>query len=233
MNTYLLGLISKWASIICLSVAGVLNSGMLTPGEKVVIENTNKTKNTIIQISKIEHETEKIYNNKLAKDINITKKEGHDGLAYKDSNNNIIEIIENPENAIIEIGTGDEGKYVGKMTGYGADCNGCSGNLSCKTKSGMLWNLSTNGINYNDDEFGSVRIIAAALSKFPCGTIIEVKNPNLETFNAIVLDTGGSMINAYKNGKVHIDLAFVSETSDGIHQVTNSNVEYNVKRWGW
>ena len=119
------------------------------------------------------------------------------------------------------------------MTGYGADCQGCTGNLSCKTKKGTNWNLNSNGINYNDDQFGNVRIIAAALEKFPCGTIIEVKNANLGTFNTIVLDTGGSMINAYKNGVIHIDLAFISETNSEIYKATNSNVEYNVKRWGW
>ena len=233
MNTYLLGLISKWASIICLSVTGLFNSGSLFSEEKNIVENTNKTKNSIIEVAEINYETETIYNNKLPKNTSITKKEGQKGLAYKDNNDKIIEVIKKPEKAIIEVGTGEEGKYVGKMTGYGADCNGCSGNLSCKTKSGASWNLTTNGINYNDDEFGSVRIIAAALSKFPCGTIIEVNNPNLGTFNTIVLDTGGSMINAYKNGIIHMDLAFISETSSGIHQVTNSNVEYNVKRWGW
>lgn len=233
MNTYLLGLISKWASIICLSVTGLFNSGPFFSEEKSVVENTNQTKNSIIQIAKIDYETETVYNDKLPKDTSITKKEGREGLAYKDSDNNIIEIIEKPENAIVEVGTGEEGKYVGKMTGYGADCVGCSGNLSCKTKSGSGWNLNTNGINYTDDEFGTVRIIAAALEKFPCGTIIEVKNPNIGNFNAVVLDTGGSMINAYKNGIIHMDLAFVSETSSGIHNVTNSNVEYNVKRWGW
>ena len=73
----------------------------------------------------------------------------------------------------------------------------------------------------------------AALTKFPCGTIIEVKNPNLGTFNAIVLDTGGAMIKAFEQGIIHMDLAFISETSNGIHNSTSSNTTYNVKRWGW
>ena len=169
----------------------------------------------------------------MPKDTKVTKTEGHDGLAYTNDQNKTIEVIEEPETTIIEVGTGEEGKFVGKMTGYGADCAGCSGTLSCKTKQGSYWNLRTNGENYTDDTYGSVRIIAAALSKFPCGTIIEVKNPNLGTFNAIVLDTGGAMRTAWSNGVVHMDLAYISETSSGINLSTSSNVEYNVQRWGW
>lgn len=231
MNTYLLGLITKW-TMICLSVAGGFNSSLISE-EKIVVDNINQTKNTITTITSLDYETKTIYNSKMPKDTKITKQEGQTGLAYKDNENNIIKVIKEPETAIIEVGTGDEGKYTGKMTGYGADCDGCSGNLSCKTKSGSSWNLKTNGIIYNDDEYGETRIIAAALSKFPCGTIIEVNNPNLGTFNAIVLDTGGAMRTAYQNGIIHMDLAFTSETSAGIHQTTSGNVEYNVKRWGW
>lgn len=233
MNTYLLGLISKWTGVLCLSVAGLFNSGSFFSEEKSVVENTNQTKNTVTQVTTLEYETETIYNSKLPKDTNITKKEGHTGLAYKDSDNNTIQVIKEPENAVVEVGTGAEATYVGKMTGYGADCKGCSGTLSCKTKSGSKWNLKTKGDTYTDDEFGNVRILAAALTKFPCGTIIEVKNPNLGTFNAVVLDTGGAMKTAYQNGIIHMDLAFVSETSTAIHSSTSSNVTYNVKRWGW
>ena len=232
MNTYLLGLISKWTGIVCLSVTGLF-SGSLISEEKIEVDNTNQTKNTVTQITNLTHETKTIYNKSMPKDTKVTKTEGHDGLAYTDDQNKTIEVIEQPEPAIIEVGTGEEGKFVGKMTGYGADCAGCSGTLSCKTKQGSYWNLRTNGENYTDDTYGKVRIIAAALSKFPCGTIIEVKNPNLGTFNAIVLDTGGAMRTAWNNGIVHMDLAYISETSSGINLSTSSNVEYNVKRWGW
>ena len=159
---------------------------------------------------------------------------GHTGLAYVDENNNET-VIESPKNAEIEIGTGDEANYVGKMTGYGADCKGCSGSgtLACKTKDGSYYSLTRNGMTYNDDEYGEVRIIAAALDKFPCGTIIKVENPNLGTFNAIVLDTGGAMKTAWENGIVHIDLAYVTESDPAIHLSTSSNVKYSVQRWGF
>lgn len=232
MNTYLLGLISKWTSILCLSVAGIFNASPISE-EKIVVENKNLLKNTAATIISVEYETKTIYNNKLPKEIKKTKQEGEKGLAYKDSQNKIIKIIKEPETEILEVGTGDFGKYTGKMTGYGANCDGCSGTLSCQTKNGTSWNLINDGIIYKDEDFGDTRILAAALSKFPCGTIIEVKNPNLGTFNAIVLDTGSDMRKAYQSGVIHMDLAFVSETSDGIHQSTSQNVEYNVKRWGW
>lgn len=232
MNTYLLGLITKWASIICLSTAGVLSAPLINE-ESYSVNNENKTKNTITTVTNLDYNTKTIYNNNLTKDTKITKQKGSKGLAYKDNNDNIIKIIEEPKEEIIEIGTKEEEIYTGKMTGYGADCDGCSGNLSCKTKNGKSWNLINDGITYNDEEFGETRILAAALSKFPCGTIIEVKNPNLGTFNAIVLDTGGAMRSAYQNGTILMDLAFTSETSDGIHNSTSSSVEYKVKRWGW
>ena len=232
MKTYLLGLITKWASIICLAVTGVLNTTLITE-ETYSVNNENKTKNTITTVTKIEYNTKTIYNDNLSKNTKIKKQQGKDGIAYKDNNDKIIKVIEQPKEEIIEIGTKEEEIYTGKMTGYGADCDGCSGNLSCRTKKGNPWNLINDGIIYNDEEFGEARILAAALTKFPCGTFIEVTNPNMGTFNAIVLDTGGAMRSAYQNGIIWMDLAFTSETSDGIHSSTSKNVEYKVKRWGW
>lgn len=232
MNTYLLGLITKWAGIICLSVTGTISAPLISE-ESYSVENENKTKNTVTTVTNLDYNTKTIYNSSLSKDTRITKQEGSKGLAYKDDQDKIIKVIEEPKEEIIIVGTGEGTTYTGKMTGYGADCEGCSGNLSCRTKNGNSWNLIKDGIKYNDEEFGETRILAAALSKFPCGTIIEVKNPNLGTFNAIVLDTGGAMRKAYQNGTILMDLAFTSETSDGIHNSTSSSVEYNVKRWGW
>lgn len=233
MNTYLLGLISKWASIVCLSVSGLFNSGSLFSEEKIEVDNINQTKNSAASITEVAYDTTTVYNSKLPKDMTITKQEGQNGLAYKDSSDNTVEVIEEPVNAVVEVGTGDYGQFVGKMTGYGADCIGCSGNLSCPTKSGKTWNLASDGETYNDEQYGKVRILAAALDKFECGTIIKVQSPYLGTFNAIVLDTGGAMKNAWKNGTVHMDLAFISETSSQINSATSSNVKYSVQRWGW
>lgn len=125
--------------------------------------------------------------------------------------------------------------YVGKMTGYGADCKGCSGvgTLSCKTLSGSYHSLSIDGEYYNDQTYGSVRIVAADLGKFPCGTIVKVSNSNLGEFNAIVLDTGASVKNASRTGLVWMDLAFKTESDPQIYSATSNNTTYVVKRMGW
>ena len=232
MNTYLLGLISKWATVLWVSVTGIVGSGQLNSDETKMIENENQTKNATTTTVEVAYDTEKRYNSKLPSNIQITKQEGKNGIAYKDNKNNTETLVE-PVTEIIEVGTGDYGEYVGKMTGYGADCAGCTGTVACKTKTGSSWNLIKDGTSYTDDEYGTVRILAAALSKFPCGTIIKVDSSTMGTFNAIVLDTGGAMRKAWSNGTVLMDLAFTSETSEGIHNSTNNNVKYSVQRWGW
>ena len=215
-----------------LTITGILTSGNLISEKKFEVKNLNQTKNSIAFTKVIEYDTVETYNNKIPTGVTITRKKGHTGLAYVDENNNET-IIESPKNAKIEIGTGDEANYVGKMTGYGADCIGCTGTLACKTKNGSYHNLIKDGTTYNDEEYGNVKIIAAALEKFPCGTIIKVENPNLGTFNAIVLDTGGAMKSAWNNGIIHIDLAYLTETDPALHLSTSSNVKYSVQRWGF
>lgn len=125
--------------------------------------------------------------------------------------------------------------FVGKMTGYGADCAGCSGvgSLSCRTADGSRHTLSDNGEYYNDSTYGNVRIVAAALEKFPCGTIVKIDHPALGSFYAVVLDTGGSVNRAWANGTVWMDLAFRTESDPNIRYTTNSNTTYSVQRWGW
>lgn len=71
---------------------------------------------------------------------------------------------------------------VGRMSGYGPDCYGCSGYLAY----GMYVGDGT--IYYNDSEYGLVRIVAGD-RKYPFGTIIKVNN----SFLAIVLDRGGAI----------------------------------------
>lgn len=217
-----------------LTITGFITSGNLISEKKFEVTNLNQTKNSVALTKVIEYDTVKTYNEKIPTGVTITKKEGQTGLAYVDENDNE-QIIESPQNAEIEIGTGEQAEYVGKMTGYGADCVGCSGNgtLACKTKNGTTYSLTQNGMIYNDEEYGNLRIIAAALDKFPCGTVIKVENPNLGTFNAIVLDTGSAMKNAWSAGIVHMDLAYVTESDPAIHLSTSSNVKYSVQRWGF
>lgn len=67
---------------------------------------------------------------------------------------------------------------------YGPDCDGCSG-------------VSAAGIDVRKSiYYDEYRIIAADTNIVPLWTIVEVQTPN-ETFQAIVLDTGGA-IKGYK-----------------------------------
>lgn len=148
------------------------------------------------------------------------------------------EIVDNvANNDVVEpsITEVNDAVYVGKMTGYGADCAGCSGtgNLSCKTADGTRHTLSTDGEYYYDNSYGSVRIVAASLQKFPCGTIVKIDHPILGSFYAVVMDTGGSVNNAWANGTVWMDLAFKTESDPLIYSSTSNNTTYSVQRWGW
>lgn len=142
------------------------------------------------------------------------------------------EEVSSVENMPAEV---NDAVYVGKMTGYGADCIGCSGvgALACRAADGSRHTLSENGEYYNDATYGSVRIVAAALDQFPCGTIVKVDHPALGSFYAVVMDTGGSMRNAWANGLVWMDLAFKTESDPDIYATTSSNTTYSVQRWGW
>ncbi len=150
----------------------------------------------------------------------------------------VVEEVKEEETVSVTTSTPNESNdavFVGKMTGYGADCIGCSGvgALSCRAADGSRHTLTENGEYYNDATYGTVRIVAAALDKFPCGTIVKVDHPALGTFYAVVMDTGGSMKRAWANGYVWMDLAFKTESDPSIYSTTSSNTTYSVQRWGW
>jgi hypothetical protein len=185
------------------------------------------------QLININYETVYVNNKKLPSNISKTIKEGNDGLAYVSDDSKDIIVEMNPE--IIERGTGEQGIYYGYLTGYGADCEGCTGVYYCKTREGKWLNIYRDGIYYNDIEYGSVRVLAAAVVQFPCGTIMTVEDKKHEKFTGIVLDTGSAMRAAYRKGKVHIDVAHELETSAGIGTYTDfsGTVKFEVQRWGW
>ena len=125
--------------------------------------------------------------------------------------------------------------FVGRLTGYGPDCAGCSkvGNVACKTREKTIHSLTSNGIYYNDSEYGKVRILAAATTKFRCGTVIQVEKPGVTPFLGIVLDTGGTMSKEWSQGRVWIDLAYQSESVAGKDNLTGKNIKFVVQRYGW
>lgn len=238
MNINLLQLLSKYIIFLTVSVMSSLGIGNYSENEAVV-NNINKEKDFQVVTSVTNYKTVVQYNKKIPKNVTNVISEGKVGLSYTEQNNqeSTVEekIVQEVTNEVVEKGTGDYGIYTGKLIGYGPDCVGCSGEgyLACKTVDGTKFSLKYNGIYYNDSEYGNVRILAAATSKFPCGTIIEITKSGKESFLAVVLDTGGTVQNAWKNGNVVMDLAYSRNADSGSDGLTGSNITFNIKRWGW
>jgi len=126
--------------------------------------------------------------------------------------------------------------YSGTITAYGPDCIGCIGITASGYKvaemiDGVMTSITT---TYTDDEFGEVRILAAAPAKFPYGTILRVSGDRIDGYiTGIVLDTGGAMRNAWARGEVLIDLMFASEKLDEVAYFgRQKNVTFEVLRYG-
>lgn len=110
---------------------------------------------------------------------------------------------------------------VGPLTGYGADCVGCSG----ITYSGFDL---TKSIYYDDPQYGSIRIVAADPS-FPMYSVFRISNvPGMDTFLAIVLDRGSGV--GFGRGTL-FDLAFFYE-SDTFAMGKIPNVTFELLRRG-
>lgn len=194
---------------------------------------TNNELSPMVVNKVIPYETIYEYNQKIPSNITKVVQEGSNGLGYEEDG--VLKVLVEAKNAYIEKGTGAYGEFQGIITGYGPDCKtGCTGILYCPTKQGKYINLY-DGIYYEDDEYGPVRILAAAVSKFPCGTIIEVKTNKEKPFLGIVMDTGSAMRSALKKGIVHIDVAFETEKDPNVTKMTDfsGNVKYSVQRWGY
>lgn len=99
---------------------------------------------------------------------------------------------------------------------YGHDCYGCT---SGKTASGYY--VGDGKIYYEDNNFGSVRIIAAD-KKYPLGTIVRINNKGT-IIVAIVLDRGGGIGNGKK---FQVDLLTTSNAyAYELGIITNANME--------
>lgn len=234
MNFYLLNLFGKWVSLGILSIMSLL--GFNIDEKTVEVSNTNIDKNVNVISTVVEHKTIKNYDSSIPSNITKVITEGKDGIVYYNESGEAI-ILEEVVDEEVIIGTGKNGEYTGVMTGYGPDCKTCSGRgyVSCRTEDKKSFNLINDGIYYNDDEYGEVRVLAAALSEFPCGTIIEVKNSNLGDFTGVVMDTGYTMREQLKSGIYHFDVAYETEKNEEIKKATDmsGDVIYSVQRWGW
>lgn len=214
--------------IITIITFNILNTGS-------VLYNPTSNKTATITNEVEAYGTDYVYAENMSSTAEpVTLVEGINGLEYTYDGLNYTHISD-VTNEVVQIGTGKEGLYTGKLTGYGPDCPGCSavGNVSCKTRDGSNHSLINDGIYYTDSIYGSIRILAADNTAFPCGTIVKVNNGKLDEFYAIVLDSGSSMRNAWAEGVVWMDLAFSSQNAAASGNATSSNTTFSVQRWGW
>lgn len=232
MNFYLAQMILKFLRMIFIAVISLFNITLYS-------ENENVSKNNIINQNNYAVHTVTIQEEQKVKKVEKTNT-----TSKKSSSVNNVVKKEDPEpNKVV---TTEEPKtvpkqsnaietFTGRLTGYGHDCAGCSGygNLACKTREKKTFSLKTQGIYYNDTEYGKVRILAAATSKFKCGSIIKVTKSGQTPFTAVVLDTGGSMRKAWANGTVWMDLAYESNAMAGSDNLTGTNIKFEVQRYGW
>lgn len=232
MNFYLIELLGKWVCFLLVSLSSFLG---FSPTEKYEIQDNND-KNVSVLTEIIPYETNVTYNSSIPSNITRTVTEGSNGLKFM-SNDGTEVILQEVVNEEIEVGTGAYGVYKGIMTGYGPDCATCDGlgYVACSTKDKKSYNIITDGIYYNDEEYGEVRVLAAALAEFPCGTIVEVDSSNLGKFMGIVMDTGYDMRRFYSMGIYHFDVAYDTEEDYMVPYTTNmtGEVVYSVQRWGW
>ena len=113
--------------------------------------------------------------------------------------------------------------FNGKLTAYGPDCPGCSGNSACPPRQ----NFKNGNIYFEDQVYGTVRVVAADKS-IPCGSIVRISGINIysEPILAIVMDRGGAV-----NGN-HMDLLFTSQSNlEGF--ATSHNIKFEIIRYGW
>ena len=113
--------------------------------------------------------------------------------------------------------------FIGKLTAYGPDCKGCSGNSACPPRQ----NFNNGNIYFNDQTYGKIRVVAADRS-LPCGSIVRITGINIyqEPILAVVMDRGGAI-----QGN-HLDLLFATEKNlEGFH--TSSQIKFEVIRYGW
>ena len=233
MSIYFIELIGKWVGSLCLALFSIF--GLEVTEDLYIVKNHENNKNQSIVTTIDEHETIIRYNSKLPSNKKNVIVEGVDGVSYVDADGTT-KVLKTRVDEVIEVGTGKYGEYVGITTGYGADCPGCSGTVACKSREGKYQHLVKDGIYYTDQQYGSVRIVAADHTLFRCGTILEVDNGRQDPFLAIVLDTGIDMRRAWRNeGIVHLDIAFETESDPGTYAVTvkNNGVDISVQRWGW
>lgn len=233
MELTIFNAITRYVTLFIVSLASIFNSINLETS-LISVNNSDKEKNLDVINKIIDYETITRYSYNVPTGVTHVLTEGQEGIIYLDEDGNTLKTLQEKIDKVVEVGIGKYGKYTGVITGYGPDCYTCDGRgyVACPTNTGKYVNLKDDGIYYEDSKFGTVRILAADHREFPCGTIIEIKNSDLDDpIIGVVLDTGWAMKNAYNNGYIHIDLAFATEKKLKFN--TNNNTSFSVQRWGW
>jgi len=111
--------------------------------------------------------------------------------------------------------------YMGRLTGYAADCPLCGGTLGCTGQNVLRDRITT----FQDKDYGIVRIVASSRS-LPCGSIIQFNLASVsnQKITAIVLDRGvvGTAI----------DLLMESEDEARV-KVGSRQISYDILRFGY
>lgn len=234
MNISLLQLVGKWFSILMFFLMSNFNIGNYFE-KQIIVSNINNNLDLNVVNTVTDYPVIVKYNSKLPSNVVNSVSEGVVGLSIMTEDNSKEQVIQEVVPEVVEKGTGNYGIYTGTLVGYGPDCVGCTGtgNLSCRTKAGKVHSLVNDGIYYEDDQYGKVRILAAATNKFPCGTIVEITKNGKTPFIAVVMDTGATVKNAWAKGNVIMDLAYEKNALASSDGLTGKNVKFSVQRWGW
>ena len=233
MSIFLLDLLSKWVSIILVTIVSIIPFSISESSYEI---ERNNDMILSVKTKIVEKEIDYQYSSKIPNNITKTIEEGQHGIIYIDRETNEELKVRKMEPKKLLVGTGRNGNYTGVLTGYGPDCPGCSpvGNVACRTRERRAHSLINDGLYYDDKDYGELRIVAASLNAFPCGTVVKVNNGVLDSFDAIVLDTGATMRKSWNEERtVWMDLAFNTQAEAARGNATSYNTKYNVQRWGW
>ena len=147
MNILLLEFARKLLSLLVISFMSLFNLGNYN---EVELKTDNLIKDTSIISSVTNYKTVYKYNSKLPNNVKKVITPGVNEVAYKTSENETVQVIQEKVDEVVEVGTGRNGNYTGKLSGYGPDCVGCTGtgNLACKTREKKTHSLVNDGIYY-------------------------------------------------------------------------------------
>ena len=182
--------------------------------------NIKQVKSEIIKVENITKENkisdESKEDNKIEQNSESIKYENENNTTKEETKKEII-VEETKLSEIIET-------QIGKMSGYGPNCNGCSGYLS----SGNY--VGDGNVYYNDKTYGNIRIVAGDY-KYKFGSIIRIKNSKVSSnaILAIVLDRGSSI---GIDKKYMFDLLFPTE-QEALKYEVSYNVTFEILRIGY